>query len=210
MPEVTFDPQAGEAFVSVNGQPLEASPEVDPPSSYEPHEESAPSPIYEEEEVGATYEEPEQDDLDGFNDVQRAAIEGWTERGIDALGALEWAASDDSPLNDETFGRISQLVQDEDPEVVSAAMGVLTLVQQRPDAFDLADDYVGTEWSQEQEHQLVDCVGGEYASEIINLNYRINSGEITRGEAFRYVASNPELQNAYLAAANAGVLVIHI
>ena len=101
-------------------------------------------------------------------------------------------------------------LQDEDPAVVGVAMGALALAQQRPDVFDLADENVGTEWSQEQEHELVDCVGGTAASEIINLNYRINSGEITRAEAFRYVASNPELQNAYLQAANAGVLVIYI
>ena len=204
--EVTFDPSAGDAFVSRNGQALDNQ---EPVSS---EEELVQEPsITTEQTTSATFEEPEEiDQLSGFSELQRDAINSWPESGIYARAALEWAVSDESGLNQETITRMGHHLQNEDPAVVGVAMGALAPAQQRPDIFDLADENVGTEWSQEQEHELVDCVGGAAALEIINLNYRINSGEITRAEAFRYVATNPELQNAYLTAANAGVLVIHI
>ena len=65
-------------------------------------------------------------------------------------------------------------------------------------------------FTQEQEHALADSVGGEHASSIVNLGYKISSGEIDVSDAYRQVAQPPGLRNAFVKAAREGLLSVYL
>ena len=205
--EVTYDPAAGEAFVSHNGQPVEEAPEARQSRAVE--QEVAPSLSPDKPEEIET-PETEDDDLDDLTDVQRESLDYWKSMGIDAKEALKWCDTDECPFSPETYERFGPLLNDSDPETVKLAVGLISWAKQSPDHFDFKDEYYGVSFSEEQQHELADAIGEEYASEIVNLNYKLTTDEITREQAIRYVASKPKLRNAYLKAAKAELLLIHI
>ncbi len=214
--EVTFDPQAGGAFVSQNGQPLETPQEaleapveemtslddyLSPESSQEPTQE-----LIEEEDV----DEEETDELDDLSADQQAAVSYWEKFGFDAVDALKWTDTEECPLSDESYHRLGDLLNDSNSDTVELSMGLIALAKRKPDFFDFDDTYAGVDFNQEQEHALVDEIGGEHTSEIINLNFKLKSGEMSRDDAIRYVSARPKLRNAYFKAACKGLLLIHL
>ena len=197
-PEVTYDPQAGEAFVSHNGAPIEEAPT--PPIDEE---------ITEQQEL--PFEETlESDDLEeeesSYTPNQQVAINKLTSMGMDVEAAFAWADSDESTLSDDTYNRLADALGDSDPSVVELSALALGFAKSNP-------DWIASEcesFSQTQEQALVDCVGGEHTSTIVNLGYKISSGEIDVSDAYKQVAQQPELRNAFIKAAKAGLLSIHL
>ena len=150
--EVTFDAQAGSAFVSHNGQPIEdvAGPVETNPSNYEGV--SGPTDIKTEHEpVEETTDD--EDDLEDLTDAQRESLDYWKSMGLDAKAALKWCDTDECPFTPETYERFGPLLNDSDPETVKLAVGLISWAKQSPDHFDFKDEYYGTPFSEEQQHE---------------------------------------------------------
>jgi hypothetical protein len=156
------------------------------------------------------FEEQQPEEEVGLNPVQEQAANSWKQAGLDPEAAMNWADSPESPLSEDTYNRVGELLNDENPEVVQLSMGLLGLAHRSTEFFNLESEQVAESFSEEQQHGLVDVVGGEYASEIVNTNYRLMTGEISKADAIREVAMNPSLSRAYFKAMKAGLLVINL
>ena len=107
--EVTFDPEAGETFVSHNGAPIDAGPIQEEIVSEGPTEE----PPLEETET-------EEEEESSYSPHQQAAIDKLTSMGLPVEKAFAWADSDES-TSDDSYNRLSDALGDSDPAVVELA-----------------------------------------------------------------------------------------
>ena len=203
-PEFTFDAQAGEAFESRNGSPVEA-----PAPSIELSNEPAAEEFIEDPQEDLI-DQPEQEVQEAeYSPNQQAAIDRLGVMGLDVERGFDFLDSDQSPLSDGAYDRLASALGDEDPQVVELGALVAGFAERFQDSI-VGDDVPFGGFTQEQEHQLADLIGGEHASDIVNLNFRLNSGEITIEDAFRFVAKKPSLRNAYVKAVKHGLLNIHL
>ena len=202
-PEVTWDPSAGEAFVSRNGAAIDAPTEqlelpVETASEPEPvptddSEESAPSPEETTEE-----KEPQ-----GFNRQQVGAINHWKERGYDMESVLSWVdGGEETPISDCAYQLAAEKFGSDDPKEMGKAIGVLAAVHSNQKAFDYEVPETLESLPDHVEQNLVTQLGGEFASEVVNLNHRVQTGEMTYAEAQAYVFSKPDLLNKMMHAAD--------
>ena len=101
MPEVTWDPEAGDAFVSHNGAPIEEAPA--------PIEEQLELPVA--ESVDEPVEEtPEEQEESPYSPTQQAVITKLTAAGMDVKAAFDWADSEESTLTKDTYDRLADLL----------------------------------------------------------------------------------------------------
>ena len=209
--EVTFDSSSGEAFASKNGQPIEAVEPVNQPLPQEDYN-NTPDGVVESiadqvdsDEFDDDAEELEETD---FSPTQQAVINKLGQMGLDVPSAFEWADSDDCTLDAGTYDRLANAITSDDPMLVELGALAVSFAKNYPDS--VADDSEQQSFSQEQEHQLVDEIGGENASEIVNLSFKLAAGEIDKEQAFAYVSQRPSLRNAFIRAVQKDLITVQL
>jgi hypothetical protein len=204
--EVTYDPSTGGSFESHNGNPINDA-EPQPLAQEVPTQEP---PTYQEESAPVIEEEEEQEEDGGLSPMQEGAAQIWEGMKLDPRGAIEWADSEDCPLSEDSYNRLGDLIKDEDPAAVKLGMGLVSIAKRNGDWFDFENEQVTESFSEEQQQSLYDLLGGEYTSKIVNHNFKLMSGELTKADILREVAADEVLRNKYFHAAKAGLLIFHI
>ena len=147
-PEVTWDSQAGSAFESHNGQALEPTTQEALAPQYETAEAMQPEAYSMEadpeliaiDQAAPVFEEQQPEEEVGLNPVQEQAANSWKQAGLDPEAAMQWADSEESPLSEDTYNRVGELLNDENPEVVQLSMGLLGLAHRSTEFFNLESE----------------------------------------------------------------------
>ena len=165
------------------------------------------TPVAEQKEQ---IEPVEQEEDAGLNPLQEQIAELWEGFKLDPRGAMEWADSDESPLSEETYERLGELINNSDPAAVKLGMGLVSIAKRNSDWFDFDSEQVTESFTDAQQQALYDLLDGEYTSKIVNHNYKLMTGEQTKTDILREVAADEVLRNKYFHAAKAGLLYFNI